>query len=162
MLVEERRTFVGKILTGIGSAMAAALLLPALRYVFASRGTTSSGAWVAVANLDDLTPARPARVEFSRLVVDGWVTSNESTSAWVVKPEQGAVIAFAPECTHLGCAYSWDDGHGEFNCPCHGSRFAIDGGVKQGPASKPLNRYPTRVEGRQLLIQSTPITAKVI
>jgi menaquinol-cytochrome c reductase iron-sulfur subunit len=157
MLLEDRRTFVARTLTGIVSAIGTALVLPAFRYVFASGRTPDNDAWIAVANLDDLTPARPARVEFSRHVVDGWVTSNESASAWVVKPQQGAVIAFAPECTHLGCAYSWDDLHGEFNCPCHGSRFAIDGGVKQGPASKPLNRYPTRVDGHQLLIQPIPL-----
>ncbi len=159
MVMEDRRTFVDKMVTVITGVIGAALFVPAFRYVFASRRSTKSDAWIEVADLGRLDATRPVRVQFSRQVVDGWVTSNESASAWLVKSKQGEVIALAPECTHLGCAYSWDDGHEEFVCPCHGSRFAADGSVKQGPASDPLNRYPARSEGRQLLIQ--PVTYKV-
>jgi menaquinol-cytochrome c reductase iron-sulfur subunit len=136
-----------------------ALLLPALQFLFSPGRRVNTDEWIAVADLDQLDPVRPVRVEFTRRVVDGWATANEIASTWVVRSRRGQVVAFAPECTHLGCAYSWDNANADFLCPCHGSRFDIDGGVKQGPAGKPLNRYPTKVEGRQLLIQ--PIRRKV-
>ena len=42
-------------------------------------------------------------------------------------------------CSHLGCIVA---GTPEgFNCPCHGSRFAPDGRVVQGPAPSPLNWF---------------------
>jgi cytochrome b6-f complex iron-sulfur subunit len=39
-------------------------------------------------------------------------------------------------CTHLGCTV--EQKAGEFACPCHGSRFDVDGKVIHGPAEKPL------------------------
>jgi glycine/D-amino acid oxidase-like deaminating enzyme/nitrite reductase/ring-hydroxylating ferredoxin subunit len=41
-------------------------------------------------------------------------------------------------CTHLGCIVRFDRHEQTWNCPCHGSRFALDGTVLDGPASTPL------------------------
>lgn len=41
-------------------------------------------------------------------------------------------------CTHLGCIVQFDRGEQSWNCPCHGSRFAIDGTVLDGPAVSAL------------------------
>src|ERR1035438_6846791 len=66
--------------------------------------------------------------------------------------ERNEVTAFGPQCTHLGCAYHWEEGRGQFLCPCHTSLFSIDGKVAAGPAPRPLDRYQTRLNGSKLLL----------
>jgi Rieske Fe-S protein len=84
--------------------------------------------------------------------VDGWKVTSEKSTAWVVKSASNQVTAFGPQCTHLGCAIRWDDAKSEFLCPCHNSVFDAQGKVVSGPAPRPLDRYETKVEGKQLMI----------
>jgi Rieske Fe-S protein len=41
-------------------------------------------------------------------------------------------------CTHLGCHLQWNSFETCWDCPCHGSHFAPDGSVLNGPAMTPL------------------------
>jgi cytochrome b6-f complex iron-sulfur subunit len=62
----------------------------------------------------------------------------------------GNFIVTSTECTHLGCQVA-RQGAG-FRCPCHGSRFGIDGIVEQGPADQPLTAYEWELDGDTLTI----------
>jgi menaquinol-cytochrome c reductase iron-sulfur subunit len=73
----------------------------------------------------------------------------------VVKVDDQSVVAFAPNCTHLACAYHWEAAQNNFVCPCHASVFSVDGKVLSGPAPRPLDRYESRVESGKLLIGPT-------
>ncbi|HJQ95822.1 MAG TPA: FAD-dependent oxidoreductase [Acidimicrobiia bacterium] len=52
----------------------------------------------------------------------------------------GEVTMLSPTCTHLLCTVHWNDAEDTWDCPCHGSRFDIDGSVINGPATEPLRR----------------------
>ncbi|MFB7512636.1 FAD-dependent oxidoreductase [Streptomyces sp. NPDC056144] len=41
-------------------------------------------------------------------------------------------------CTHMGCELGFNEAERTWECPCHGSRFAENGSVLQGPATRPL------------------------
>jgi Rieske Fe-S protein len=56
----------------------------------------------------------------------------------VYKGEDGQVIERSAVCTHLGCLVHWNGFEKCWDCPCHGSQFAPDGQVLNGPAVKPL------------------------
>jgi glycine/D-amino acid oxidase-like deaminating enzyme/nitrite reductase/ring-hydroxylating ferredoxin subunit len=52
----------------------------------------------------------------------------------VYRSPGGEVKALSARCTHLGCIVSWNDAERSWDCPCHGSRFDVDGKVLSGPA----------------------------
>jgi len=51
----------------------------------------------------------------------------------------GKVDVFAINCSHLGCSVALNSAAKTFDCPCHGSRFHLDGTVLHGPAAYPLS-----------------------
>jgi glycine/D-amino acid oxidase-like deaminating enzyme/nitrite reductase/ring-hydroxylating ferredoxin subunit len=56
----------------------------------------------------------------------------------VYRDEQGALKELSAVCPHLGCIVDWNDQEKTWDCPCHGSRFASDGHVVNGPAISDL------------------------
>jgi cytochrome b6-f complex iron-sulfur subunit len=55
-------------------------------------------------------------------------------------PIQG-VAAIYKVCTHLGCIYSWIPVNNRFECPCHGSKYRLDGRRIESPAPRTLDRF---------------------
>lgn len=56
----------------------------------------------------------------------------------VYRDRSGAVSALSARCTHMGCLVGFNNAERVWECPCHGSRFATDGAIIQGPATRPL------------------------
>lgn len=56
----------------------------------------------------------------------------------VYRDPAGALHRRSAVCTHLKCIVHWNPGEKTWDCPCHGSRFAVDGAVLNGPATRPL------------------------
>lgn len=50
------------------------------------------------------------------------------------RDESGTVHAVSAVCTHMGCTLGWNGTDRTWDCPCHGSRFAVSGEVLHGPA----------------------------
>jgi len=74
----------------------------------------------------------------------------------IVTRAEGTVRAFSARCTHLGCRIdrARDD---ELVCPCHGSRFHLDGSVAAGPAIRPLEplEHGLDPESGNLIVHAT-------
>jgi cytochrome b6-f complex iron-sulfur subunit len=66
----------------------------------------------------------------------------------------GTYVALSQVCTHQGGTVEFDSSHNRFQCPVHGSIFALDGTVVQGPASSPLAKYQTSLSGTSLHVYS--------
>lgn len=84
-------------------------------------------------------------------VVDGTALGVEVDGVPVLLTRAGgAVVALADRCTHRGAPlHEGELSDGCVTCPWHGSRFALDGTIRRGPATRPQLRYETRtVNGR--------------
>jgi menaquinol-cytochrome c reductase iron-sulfur subunit len=130
------------------------MAVPTALYLLVAGKSKPKGNFSEAAHLTQLQIGKPQEVTFVRTRVDGWRSFQEKVIAWVVRTDEKHVVAYSPQCTHLGCAYHWEAQDNQFVCPCHESRFSIDGKVLAGPASRPLDRYPVRVENSKLLIGS--------
>ena len=64
--------------------------------------------------------------------------------------DDGEAIALLASCTHRGCQP--EPVGDRLVCPCHGSEFDLGGAVLQGPADRPLTRYPVTREGDQYVV----------
>ena len=89
-----------------------------------------------------------------------WAGVTAKTAAWLRRLGAEEFVAFAMNCTHLGCPVRWLADARLFLCPCHGGVYNGDGSVAAGPPPKPLPRYPVRVrQGRvEILTSPLPVT----
>ncbi|MGI5506936.1 FAD-dependent oxidoreductase [Lentzea sp. CA-135723] len=62
----------------------------------------------------------------------------------VYRDEHGQLHGVSLRCTHLGCLVRFNAAEHSWDCPCHGSRFDVDGTVLEGPATRPLPRKEPR------------------
>jgi menaquinol-cytochrome c reductase iron-sulfur subunit len=129
--------------------------ITASKYLFSASARNGGNSWIEVGDISVLKPGVPREISYQRVRTDAWRQVSEKTSVWVMKGSDGTVTAYSPKCTHLGCAYHWDDLKTEFICPCHNSTFAQDGKVTGGPAPRPLDRYETQVHESKLFISPT-------
>ena len=83
---------------------------------------------------------------FNKLTVEeiaagsGGVVNYEGKKVAVYKGKDGKIKMISAECTHMGCTVSWNEKGLCWSCPCHGSKFDIEGNVIHGPAIKNLEK----------------------
>jgi Rieske Fe-S protein len=73
----------------------------------------------------------------------------------VVRTDAETYVAVDIKCTHKGCQVSYKLEMAKppgFACPCHGSKFDMSGKPLNGPATKPLGMYETKVVEGELLV----------
>jgi cytochrome b6-f complex iron-sulfur subunit len=89
----------------------------------------------------------------------GSVTPVEAGRFYLVRLEDGGLLAIYRRCTHLGCAVPYNQATGQFVCPCHGSAFTADGDVLNAPAPRPLDLFTLSIndEGEILVDTGTAI-----
>jgi glycine/D-amino acid oxidase-like deaminating enzyme/nitrite reductase/ring-hydroxylating ferredoxin subunit len=121
-----------------GRTHAAAKLFDATRQVpTVGRNLVSNNMKVAVRFVGDRLRARSDAAEDVRPGAGRVVRSGRRMVA-VAETDDGVRHTLDARCTHLGCLVGFNDAEQTWDCPCHGSRFALDGTVLDGPARQPL------------------------
>jgi Rieske Fe-S protein len=81
-----------------------------------------------VASADELEPGQ------------GGIIRSGSVRMAACRDLDGKLHLSSAACTHLGCEIRWNSTEQCWDCPCHGSQFAPDGAVLNGPAVAPLGK----------------------
>lgn len=138
-----RRTALGLLGALAGLPAAAMAALGALFTVSsARRAAASETVWVPLCRVDEVPEDAPLDRSFAFHRLEGWYWQEVTRHLYVARCS-GEVVVFSRVCTHLGCQVKWRSGG--FVCPCHGAKFAADGGVVDGPAPRPLDRVRHRL-----------------
>lgn len=98
------------------------------------------GGQINAGNVDDFPPGSVSHVPNGRF--------------YLTRLPDGGFLALYQRCTHLGCNVPWDQAQGEFVCPCHNSRFTMDGEILNPPAPRPLDLFPITIQEGQVLVDT--------
>ncbi len=86
----------------------------------------------------------------------GFILNKDATAESVLvfrKPKTSELIAVSSKCTHAGCDVDLNRDAQLLVCPCHNSKFGLDGSVANKPANKPLSSYEVKQEGNSILVK---------
>jgi len=158
-LSPERRAFLGKVSIVLTALAAAAVGIPVVGFLLAPLLQSTPDIWRAVGNRNDFEIGKTVRVTFLDPSPLKWAGVTAKTAAWLRRLDDDNFVAFAMNCTHLGCPVRWLDDANLFMCPCHGGIYYADGEVAAGPPPHALFKYPVRIrEGRvEILTSSVPL-----
>lgn len=156
-LSPERRAFLAKISIVLSAIAAAVVGVPVLGFLFGPLLRTTPGTWRALGKADDFTVGKTVRVSFLDPSPLAWAGVTARTAAWLRRKGENEFVAFAMNCTHLGCPVRWLASADLFMCPCHGGVYYSDGEVAAGPPPRPLFKYPVRVRDGVVEIRTSAV-----
>jgi quinol---cytochrome c reductase iron-sulfur subunit len=168
-----RRRFLVRLLAGAGSALAAALVLPAFSLGPLPGQDLFRTAWRAGSRVVDETgqPVRPGDLPLNSVRTvfpEGFVGRPDSQTLLIkVRPADlqlpdgrdawapDGAIAYSKVCTHAGCPVGlYRAKQHQLLCPCHQSTFDVLRGAKVlfGPAARPLPQLPMKLDSQGYLV----------
>jgi len=148
MTIEQPPITRQRFLGGVGVGGAALVLTACSTYGEESSGDAGSDSGAGATSDSGSGPAQPAVLATTADVPEGSGIIVDDTV--LTQPNAGEFKGFSNICTHSGCTLNSVTDK-TINCPCHGSKFNLDGTVAQGPASTPLEDKPIVVQGDSIL-----------
>lgn len=150
---DDRRSFLKVAACGLGGLVGAATAAPALSLVIKpSRQQTVTTPKEPI-DIADVTAARGwdrwTKVDvIAPELRDGWTTARNVVLGAAYVRFKSDFEAVSGVCPHLGCAVGFEGN--SFLCPCHDSRFGLDGARQTGPAPRGLDPLPIEVKDGRL------------
>ncbi|TAL12792.1 MAG: ubiquinol-cytochrome c reductase iron-sulfur subunit [Nitrospirae bacterium] len=148
-----RRSFFAWLIMASAGLIGISLAVPLGGYVVSPALKRREKSWVDAGPVDGLPVGEPAQRDVVMTLADGYREIAAVKGIWALRRATNEVTVYSPICTHLGCGFRWDGGEKKFKCPCHGSMFDPEGKVVGGPAPRPLDRLPVRIENGRLMVQ---------
>jgi len=153
----DRRTFLKVATCALGGGVGLALGVPVLRFVIDPASNLTVTTPTEPIDIGELERFKvggdPRKVEVvAPIIKDAWVASRNVVlgAAFIRRTAPDKIEALSSVCPHLGCAVSWDDANKSYLCPCHDSRFAVNGDKQTGPSERGLDPLPIAVKDGRL------------
>ncbi len=155
-----RKKFMLRVSLGLAGASAAVAAIPVISALLAPILESDNEQWRDVGNADGFDIGATRLVNFINADPEPYAGVTAQSAAWLRRTDRDTFIAFAVNCSHLGCPVRWEAQAELFMCPCHGGVYYKDGTVAAGPPPKPLTKYQVRVNNGQVQVKtaSLPIT----
>ncbi|KQS91675.1 FAD-dependent oxidoreductase [Chryseobacterium sp. Leaf394] len=71
---------------------------------------------------------------------EGKIIKHDGSTIAAYRDMKSELHLLSPVCPHTGCNVVWNPSEVTWDCPCHGSRFCIDGTLLNGPAMSDLKK----------------------
>jgi Rieske Fe-S protein len=71
-----------------------------------------------------------------------------------IRDSEESIRSLDPTCTHEKCQVAYNAEKKTIDCPCHGSRYDLEGNVLHGPAPKPLESFDSYIDTKNRIILS--------
>jgi len=152
-----RRRFLVRMNVLLGGVGAALVGIPVVGFLLGPLLRRVPDAWRPVGAVDAFQIGQTVPVSFLDLSSLRWAGVTAKTAVWLRRESEQEFVAFAINCTHLGCPVRWIPEARLFICPCHGGTFDQDGAVAAGPPPRPLTRYEVRVRDGQVEVLAGPV-----
>ena len=152
-----RRKFFMRLSLSLAGLSAAVAAIPVISAVLAPLLESKVEKWRTVGKLNDFKINTTNLVTFINADPKPYAGITAKSAAWLRRNNDTSFIAFAANCTHLGCPVRWEKDAHLFMCPCHGGVYYADGSVAAGPPPKPLTRYQVRVFNDEVQIKTAPL-----
>jgi menaquinol-cytochrome c reductase iron-sulfur subunit len=155
-----RRWFLGCLTNLVMAVVGLIVAIPALCY-FLSPLRRRPGADGAEAVFQDAGPLSDIAVGQWRLLSmemvhrDGWRTNRVRHAVWVRRRGEGSegMMVLSSLCPHLACPINWYPDQRQFNCPCHGGVFDVDGRHTGGPPPRSMDPLEFEVRAGRLWVR---------
>ena len=148
-----RRNFLKFLIGAFSALVALALGIPLIGTIIGPSFRSKKPEWAKVGDITSLVVNQPVNLKFPLKTEDAYLRETTLNDVWVVKHSSSEITVFSPICPHLGCHYDWHADGNDFVCPCHGSVYSMTGKVVGGPAPRPLDTLPWKLEGSVLSVE---------
>jgi cytochrome b6-f complex iron-sulfur subunit len=137
-----RRGFLNVLWTTLGLAALAEFLWLSFSFLWPAKpdGESQANTVVAAGSLASFEP--------------GTVTAFQRGEFYLVRLDDGGLLALSCKCPHLGCTVPWVEKEKKFLCPCHASAFDRTGNVISAPAPRALDIFPVSIENNIVKVET--------
>jgi menaquinol-cytochrome c reductase iron-sulfur subunit len=152
-----RRKFLALLSIVPGAVATVAIGVPVAGFIAGPLFVPQKPEWISIGPVSQFKVGETVQVNYRDPSPLPWAGVTANSAAYLRRLSETEFVAFAVNCSHLGCPVRWLPSAELFMCPCHGGVYYKDGSVAAGPPPHALSKYEIRIEDGQVQLQTREI-----